>query len=488
MRRIALFDPLYELGRKKQTDKDGKPIDFSGLGLLTLLFFFEQKMMRNHRAGVKELAFFLKQAAHKEIHADQEMFEEFARTIIQTFRPASGKKREFRFFNWETRQEEIVSYSILKAHNFDVQTNTQFYTLDEDGLELVFATKEFYSEFQLSIHQLVLRKQLEKGEFKGALRQINEMRIDVETLQERMVRLEHEIKRNIISEETFQRYKAMLEDSYYRLTRENEEFGELHSFLQETKERLYYQDHARKEPDTYELVLKIAKELESVHMEHTELLKQSIALKNTALEAAQQSLYYIGVDSFNFDQDITSRIISSPLPLEAMKGILMPFLHVQETKQWSLLTVFAGQKIVEDGKEPANKSFLEVGDDTKQHAFYQLQQKNFAKITQLLLQCATKHHSLELADFIRFLQEKGFEYLLHQRSFYDFWILLHQRSPIYRNKSEADDFHTQLLDGVLDLLGTRALTVSETSTVLHVTERYSIQNMQIVLGENEDDI
>lgn len=82
----------------------------------------------------------------------------------------------------------------MRANAFDAKSNTQFYALDEDGLELVFATKEFYSEFQLSIHQLVLRKQLEKGEFQGALRQINEMRVDVETLQERMVKLEHEIK------------------------------------------------------------------------------------------------------------------------------------------------------------------------------------------------------------------------------------------------------------------------------------------------------
>ncbi|PIB63889.1 hypothetical protein, partial [Pseudomonas sp. 2995-1] len=76
--------------------------------------------------------------------------------------------------------------------------------------ELLFATKEFYSEFQLSINQLMLRKQLDKGEFKGAFRQINEMRIDVETLEERMGRLKHEIQRSIVSEETFERYQSLL--------------------------------------------------------------------------------------------------------------------------------------------------------------------------------------------------------------------------------------------------------------------------------------
>ncbi|UTW69410.1 hypothetical protein KHA80_21670 [Anaerobacillus sp. HL2] len=65
------------------------------------------------------------------------------------------EKRSYPFFNWETKQEETIEYSILKKRSiFDVKSNTQFYTLDEDGLELLFATKEFYSEFQLSINQL----------------------------------------------------------------------------------------------------------------------------------------------------------------------------------------------------------------------------------------------------------------------------------------------------------------------------------------------
>jgi hypothetical protein len=168
--RIVLFEPLYELERKKQVDLEGNPIDMKGLGLLTLLFFFEQKLMRNHRAGVKELAAFLQKVTENQVTLDMSGFEDLSRTIIQTFRPASGKKREASFFNWETKQLDTVYFSILKAHSFDVKTNSQYYTLDEDGLELVFATKEFYSEFQLSINQLMLRKQLEKASIGVTLR------------------------------------------------------------------------------------------------------------------------------------------------------------------------------------------------------------------------------------------------------------------------------------------------------------------------------
>jgi len=58
------------------------------------------------------------------------------------------------------KMKEIVEKLNLWAY--------KYYTLDEDGLELIFATKEFYTEFSLSISQLILRKQLEKGVTLGA--------------------------------------------------------------------------------------------------------------------------------------------------------------------------------------------------------------------------------------------------------------------------------------------------------------------------------
>src|SRR5690625_2027781 len=129
-------------------------------------------------------------------HIDKRRMERIARDLITNFRPSSGKKRAFTFFNWEINDEETIEYSILKDNGFDAKTQTQFYTLDEDGLELLFATKEFYSEFQISINQLLLKQQIQKGEFNNALRQIREMEIDVDTLRERIEDMENEIRRD----------------------------------------------------------------------------------------------------------------------------------------------------------------------------------------------------------------------------------------------------------------------------------------------------
>ena len=104
-------------------------------------------LIRNKKAGVLQLAEFLSELTQKEYDLNFEEYIKLAREIIQEFRPPSGKRNYREFFNWETGEEEIIQYSILKASHFDAKTNTQYYELDEQGLELIFATKEYFQNF-----------------------------------------------------------------------------------------------------------------------------------------------------------------------------------------------------------------------------------------------------------------------------------------------------------------------------------------------------
>ena len=487
MRRLALFDPLSDLDRKRETDLNKQPIDMKGLGLLTLLFFFEQKLMRQYKTGAKELAQFLSQVVQGTYQLDGTDYERLARSLIDTFRPGTGRKREYRFYNWDKQQHEVIDYSILKANNFDHATNVQFYTLDEDGLELIFATKEFYSEFQLSINQLMLRKQLEKGEYKGALRQINEMVVDVETLEERINRLKKEIQRSIVSEETFERYKDLLDDIYNRLQREDEEFEELRQFVTDTRKRLFSQDLHIKEKQNYQLIIKITRELESVHYQHSELLHNTIELKNTTLITAQESLYYTGIQVFNFDHDIVSQVVSTPLPLDAMKGILQPFLKVEENLLWSPLTLFADQNIIEEQTEHVENVFYQI-DDNSADIYQQRLMANYEQIMALFVTSYDQENVRSLGEFIQYLKEMDLQSIYNNRYFYDFWIILHQRSPVASQLS-IDDDDKSVIGKALQHLAGRTLTVKEVKEeIIRATKRFSIQEFTIRLERDEGEL
>lgn len=483
--RRALFEPFDRLRRKQLKDENGKTLDYEGIGLLCLLYFFEQKLIRNPRAGVKEFAVFLKNKASSVYSFTPDKWELISRTVINEFRPPSGKKFTVPYFNWDSLEDESLTFSFFKASSFDIATNTQYYMLDDSGLELVFATKEFYSEFQLSINQLLLRKQLEKGEFKGALRQLNEMRMDVESLEERNVRLTQELKRNITSEETFQRYARLIDDMLLRLSLEHDEFQALQLFVKETKEALHMHHHTKKEKEAYTLILQISTGLEEVHHQHTNLLNSCTTLKTNALRAAQEALYFVGIDSFNFDQDITSRIISTPLPMESMKGLLAPFLTLEQVRTWSPLTLFAPQQVRGKREEKEQQDFLEA-DETGDTEYRHLLRTHYTFVFRLLLDFIGEEGTVTLEQFTDHLLSTEQSELASARIYYDFFLLLHQRSPIVQEtEAGADEAH--LLDGVRQLLETRALTIQELPEIIQPHSRFAIQNMKLSIKEVGDD-
>ncbi|MDU6854662.1 MAG: replicative DNA helicase [Zhenhengia sp.] len=478
MKRLAIYDPLYRLGRKTKKDHSSQDIPYYELGMLTLLFFFENMIVRQKTSGVKELAAFLYKVNDGKIDMNREEFLELAREIIDVFRPSNGSRNSMTFYNWETKQEETIYYSILKAARADVKSNTQYYTLDDQGLELIFSSKEYFSEFQISINQLLLRKQLEKGEFIGALRQVDEMSLSVENLRERLMKIKHEVTRSIVSEETYERYKNLIEDIHIRLARENQEFDELQDFVRLTKDSLKYQIENEKDKKAYTLMLKIDQQLEAVHHEHSKLLQDSIVLRTHALEAAQQALYFIGLDNFNFQQDIVGAMMGKPLPLHASKTFVEPFLQVARSREWYPLSVFGKQRIEKRTEEETGRAFLE-GASEEQLNQHKEQLKAYFKEVMLEARELLKGRTcISLEEICSSLEEKE-SVLLEQRLFYDFWIMLHQKSPI--DLDELDD--ESLLSGVKEVLRgmTNSIKVRENEGEIEKYERFTITNMEIDL-------
>ena len=478
MKRLAIYEPLHRLDRKKGKDYEGKEIPYYEVGMLTLLFFFENMIMRQKTSGVSELALFLYEVCHEKIGLDKEGFEALAREVIEVFRPSNGKRNSKTFYNWETQKEETVYYSILKAARSDLKSNTQYYALDEQGLELIFSSKEYFSEFQISISQLLLRKQLEKGEFIGALRQVDEMDLSAENLTERLNKIKHEVSRSIVSEDTYGRYKRLIEDINLRLTRENEEFEELQEFVRLTKDSLKYQLDNEKDKKAYEFILKIDNRLEEVHHEHSKLLQESIILRTHVLEAAQQALYYIGIDSFNFQQEIVDTLMVQPLPLYTSKTFMEPFLGIERAKVWNPLMVFHKQRIERLGTEEKGRAFIVGATEEELSKGSSKFSQYFKGVISEILPAFEEKSILTLDEICTYLQGINSQ-LLEQRLFYDMWMILHQKSPIDLSNLEEES----ILYGIKEALGgtTNHIKVIEYDGMVQKVPRFEIKNMLIDL-------
>jgi hypothetical protein len=475
-KRLAIFTPLFSLKGKRKSSALPFEIDWFNLGLLTLLFFFESKLHRQGKKGRQELADYLYEVTQDYTGAQREHYDLITETIMDTFRDPMGKRHNEAFFNWETGVQEVVQFSLLKTDAFDQENNRQYFTLDEAGLELIFATKEYFSEFRISIAQLLIRKQLEKGEFASALHEIHEMRIAVQALREHIQRLGIEVTRNIISDDTYEKYAKTIENVYERLTREDEEFRELYSFVKETTERIQFESQEQVDEDARLNIAQVSIELGEVHQLHHGLLYNVMQLKNKALEAARQALFSAGIQSFNFDQEIVSRIVSSPLPEEAVKGLVHPFTRLHQQTTWSLLALLFPQRLQRGDQEEETAAYPEIEEDeNRQHTLQQ--EENFSRIMAEILKVMTEKRSIELKELVKLLPAP----LLQHRSFYDFWLLLHQRSPVLRGVGEGK----HVLDKALALVGDDTLEVTERPELLPITEQYTLQNMCFTRRRND---
>ena len=467
-KRLAIFTPLFSLKGKRKMAALPFEIDWFNMGLLTLLFFFESKLHREGKKGRNELADYLYEVTQAQLGAEREQYDLIAETIIDTFRDSMGRRHTESFVNWETGAREEFQFSILKTDAFDQESNRQYFTLDEGGLELIFATKEYFSEFRISIAQLLIRKQLEKGEFASALHEIHEMRIAVQTLRDHIHRLGLEVTRNIISDDTYGKYVKTIEDVYERLTSEDEEFRELYTFVQETKGKMQLENIERVDVDARLQIAKVAIELGEVHHMHQSLLYGAMQLKNKALEAARQALFSVGIQRFNFDQEIISRIVSSPLPPEAVAGLVQPFTRLHQETSWSLFAVFFEQRLQRGGKDEESVAYPQL--DEEQIDQYGLEQaENFRVIMAHIVEILDGKDEMELQDMVGLLPV----HIVEQRSFYDFWLLLHQRSPIGRGMGDGG----HVLDKALALLGDDQVEVTEGVGILQITAQYALQNM-----------
>ena len=481
IKRLALYEPLLTLQNKNTRDLSNEKIDLYDLGLLTLLFFYECKLIRKKEIGVIELAQFLYETIHNRYNIDVKKCESIALDIIRAFRPANGKRLFKSFYDWENKKSDTIYYSILKASKSDLIENKQYYELDEDGLELIFSTREYYSEFQLSINQMLLRKQLEKGEFVSALRQIDEMNINVESLNERITKIKNDVNRNVISEDVYNRYKKLINDIHLRLEYEDREFKELKVFVRTVLNDLKFKQTSEKDSHIYISALKVSNALEDVHKAHDNLLSKLIDIQTSALVAAKESLYYTGVESFNFNKEIVSHFVANATPLETIRIIAKPFLSLERCEKWTPLAIFFPQRIYRRDKGDINLEFIDVLEENKNEIY--IIELFYEKMMELCLKYISDNHELLLSDLIESIKIDNPK-LLNLRNFFEFWITLHQLSPI-KGFHSVDDQNNNIIINVIKQLKNRykSICIIELNEILSINNEFKISNMKMILEE-----
>ena len=224
------------------------------------------------------------------------------------------------------------------------------------------------------------------------------------------------------------------------------------------------------------MILKIDNRLEEVHHEHSKLLQESIILRTHALDAAQQALYYIGIDSFNFQQEIVEALVGNPMPLYTSKTFIEPFLELERAKIWHPMSVFYKQRIERPDHEERGRAFVEGTTEEEISKSKSKLGEYFKEVIGEVLPLWESRSVMTLDEICTYLQEVRPEFL-EQRLFYDMWMILHQKSPIKFEELEEES----VLNGVKEALGgiTNCIKVMEYEGTIQKVPRFEIKNMII---------
>ena len=166
------------------------------------------------------------------------------------------------------------------------------------------------------------------------------------------------------------------------------------------------------------------------------------------------------------------------MPLTVSKILIEPFLPLQRQKIWLPTNVFQRQRIEKANEESKIRLFAEgVSEEIANKDKYKIQ-TYFSEIMKVVLEILDGSSVTTLDELCKKMQEKCPAFL-SQRLFYDFWIILHQKSPIVLMEIETDD----LLYGIKEVLNntTNHISVKECDGIVSPMKRFVIKNVVIDL-------
>ena len=174
-------------------------------------------------------------------------------------------------------------------------------------------------------------------------------------------------------------------------------------------------------------------------------------------------------------------MFSSPLPLHASRMLIEPFMFLKRYKGWSPLAVFFRQRIENRSSLKKFQDFLSVSDKEEVEEDIEIQANNFREITSIVLGALGDRKDIDLKQVVVYMKRSGYENILDRRCFYDYWILLHQKSPV--NLGNYENSGKSLFGKSFGLFAQKSdcICVKETGGVLEVTKRFTIKDMNLRL-------
>lgn len=350
---IVLFFPLYQMRTTtKELYKDYKLLEIS-LGIL--LFILDKMLTDSGNVTNGQLTHFLQQLMKMryKVTLSHEEASDFRKYIVDDKLRNGGKKYLFPYLD-DNGKSKVIAFDLIENEKWSRDKSEVRLILTEKGIEMLFKTKEMYSEIQITVTMLYFKQQLEKGSFGPALNAGNELLFQIEQQRKSIRNTAEQIKRNALSSFNQKKLEKQLGDSFEQTKQERTQLQGLQEAIEKVKVNYQGGNLSRKEEEAYDTILRIDRLINKSKAQHEILFGEKEELLMTLTKSFQMLLDNVFAKQFNIEREIIDQWKFQKVTEKKAGKFLRPVMPYHKPQVYNPLTVFGAQTIrkrIDKGQE-----------------------------------------------------------------------------------------------------------------------------------------
>ena len=498
MRNIVVFFPILELNKKTKYPYPAAP-----LGVAVMLFILEDMLRGEKDCTYDKIAFFLQDIIESQFKEKitYELALEMTQYLVREGLMNRGAPHTFTYPDLETGVERTHKFHLVELEEYEIKDKIVRLKLSTDGLELLFKTKEMYNELQVSITQLYLRQQIQKGVFDGALRSVEELFLAVKNEKNKIKKLEEKMIRDVLQVAREQELEKQIDRINEQLNREKKVFVELEELIDHTMGELYSGSITGKEETAINKVMQIKRKLLDVVSEHESLFTDKIRIQKLMNRTIESMILSAFNTKVNFEKEFLLPVVQKNKQIGVLKKIIDPIMPVNRHPFFDPGRIFAEQPL----KREADEDLLEqelweleeelIRQDEERELRQQIErEQDIESFLLMLLKPLVTRAKIRVSKLLTGLNHSDPEEylrLINKMNFYPFLIQLHQLGQIPLQSSwEMGAFFLDDLPRVLvkivgehsDIYELGAFEVTAAGGVINLPNGYVMSDFIIARG------
>lgn len=418
MENLLLSLPIYQLSQAK--DSRFSKLNLVELGFATLIFLLETMLGSKKRATPNDIVLFLQKTVQDiyKIPYTQQEAEELKKYLVDNKLRNNGRKYRIPYTDYETGEQKDMLIDLIEYDNYSIRMNKDgktYLKLSNQGIEVLFKTKEMYQEMQISITMLYFKQQLEKGSYSEALNSVNDLSIQIQQQIKSFQSKAGKLQSNVLSEFNYQKLKSELETSRERTEEEKEQLAGLKLQVTSVKEKYQIQTLTKKQQKKMNMIEEIDRTLRHCSTLHERLFSQKKQMLSTLKSALELMIENLFGKTFHFEKEVIDNWYENQMNQDKLSSILVPMMPMKRHKIYNPMEAFAPQRIKKKREDNVEK-IIELDEETirREQEEEERRKKEKEKVNMRLMKLIFKplldYDAYQISDALKILQENDFQF------------------------------------------------------------------------------